>query len=337
MRSPCNTHAVMFSPHGSISVIIPIFNAEKSLSKCIESVISQTYTYIEILLIDDGSTDKSGDICDKFALKDNRVKVIHKSNGGVSSARNAGLDISRGEWIVFVDSDDWCENNYLSDFFSTKESLLANEIVLQGRKNEVNGIVTHSTVLKNAIYTNIAEGVLDNQLLTFGAPYCKLYSNKLIKEHNIRFPENYSYGEDTTFFLRNLSYVNKIATISRCNYHYVEAESGSLSKKDHDFKPLSEFLMDSLNLISEIDLKSCAHGALISAYMPNYKNLILRSIANMYRLKYGREQMNSCFKAVKNILIPNYPIPKGFVLSFIKHTPIWLLIPTFQLQLKLHK
>ena len=327
----------MSSKSVSISIIIPIYNSEKTISKCIESVISQTYTNIEILLIDDGSTDKSGDICDKFALKDNRVKVIHKSNGGVSSARNAGIDIAQGQWIVFVDSDDWCECNYLSDFLSTKESLLANDIVLQGRKNEANGIVTSHTVLKCATYTNIAEGMLGNQLLTFGAPYCKLYSNKLIKEHNIRFPENYSYGEDTTFFLRNLSYLNRIVTIGQCNYHYVEVESGSLSKKDHDFKPLSEFLMDSLNLISEIDLKSCAHRALISAYMPNYKNLVLRSIANMYRLRYSREQMNSCFKAVKNILIPNCPILKGFALSFIKYTPIWLLIPTFQLLLKLHK
>lgn len=326
----------MISKSVSISVIIPIYNAEKSLSKCIESVISQTYTNIEILLIDDGSTDKSGEICDKFALKDNRIKVIHKNNGGVSNARNVGLDISRGEWIVFVDSDDWCESNYLSDFFSTEGLLLTNDIVLQGRKNEVNGIVANSTVLKNATYTNIANGMLDNQLLTFGAPYCKLYPHELIKKHNIRFPENYSYGEDTTFFLRTLSCVNRIVTTSQCNYHYVDAESGSLSKKDHDFKPLSEFLTDSLRLIIEIDMKSGAHGALISAYMPNYKNIILRSIANMYRLEYNRNQIKSCFKTIRNQLIPDCPIPDP-VLSCIKHTPIWLLIPIFHILLKLHK
>lgn len=327
----------MISKTVRISVIIPIYNAETSLSKCIKSVLSQTYTDIEIILIDDGSTDKSGDICDKFALKDDRIKVIHKTNGGVSSARNAGLNIAQGEWIVFVDSDDWCEEDYLSDFFNTKDILRASDIVLQGRMNESKGIVKNCTVLKDSMYTNIAEGILENQLLKFGAPYCKLYSASLIKKHNIRFPEDYSYGEDTTFFLMNLTYVDRIISIGKCNYHYVDAESGSLSKRDHDFKPLSEFLTDSMHLICEIDLKSGTQGTLVSAYMPNYKNIILRSIANMYRLKYSKSQMRSCLEKIKSKLIPDCPYNKVCVLLFIKLTPIWLLIPTFHLLLKLHK
>ena len=90
-----------------ISVIVPVYNVEEYLDRCIESIVNQTYKNLEILLIDDGSTDNSYNICDKWAKKDNRIKVVHKENGGVSSARNVGLDVATGDYIGFVDSDDY--------------------------------------------------------------------------------------------------------------------------------------------------------------------------------------------------------------------------------------
>ena len=97
-----------------ISVIVPVYNVEKYLSRCIDSILAQTFTDFELLLIDDGSKDKSGEICDEYANKDNHVKVFHKENGGVSSARNLGLDNAQGEWITFVDSDDFVNSDWLS-------------------------------------------------------------------------------------------------------------------------------------------------------------------------------------------------------------------------------
>ena len=96
-----------------MSVIVPVYNTEQYLHRCIDSILTQTYTDFELLLIDDGSKDKSGDICDEYALKDSRIRVFHKENGGVSSARNLGLDNAAGEWITFVDSDDWIIESYL--------------------------------------------------------------------------------------------------------------------------------------------------------------------------------------------------------------------------------
>ena len=96
---------------GKVSIIVPIYNVEKYLSKCIESILSQTYKNIEIILVDDGSPDNSPQICDEYAKKDDRIIVIHKANGGVSSARNAGIDIATGKYIGFVDPDDYIENN----------------------------------------------------------------------------------------------------------------------------------------------------------------------------------------------------------------------------------
>ena len=94
---------------GLISIIVPIYNSESTLKRCVDSILAQTYQNFELLLIDDGSKDCSGEICKEYAQKDSRVKVFHKENGGVSSARNLGLDNARGEWVTFVDSDDWID------------------------------------------------------------------------------------------------------------------------------------------------------------------------------------------------------------------------------------
>ena len=102
-----------------ISVIIPVYNAESTLRRCVDSVLAQTYTDFECLLIDDGSTDKSGEMCDEYAAKDSRVRVFHKENGGVSSARNVGLDNAKGEWITFLDSDDYIEEEFLGSIVNT--------------------------------------------------------------------------------------------------------------------------------------------------------------------------------------------------------------------------
>ncbi len=99
-----------------ISVIVPAYNAEKTLHRCVDSILAQTFEDFELILVDDGSKDSSGRICDEYAAKDSRIRVVHKSNGGVSSARNAGLDIASGEYVAFIDSDDYIDNDYLLSF-----------------------------------------------------------------------------------------------------------------------------------------------------------------------------------------------------------------------------
>jgi glycosyltransferase involved in cell wall biosynthesis len=112
-----------------ISIIVPVYNTEKYLDQCIQSILSQTYTDFELLLIDDGSTDSSGAICDRYAEQDSRVRVFHKPNGGVSSARNLGLDNAKGEWVTFCDSDDWVYDYWLQNFADSSDDV---DIVCQG-------------------------------------------------------------------------------------------------------------------------------------------------------------------------------------------------------------
>lgn len=114
-----------------VSIIVPIYGVEEYLSKCIDSIINQTYKNLEIILVDDGSPDKCPDICDAFEKKDERIKVIHKKNGGLSDARNAGIDTAHGDYIVFVDSDDWIENTMVEHLlFACKNIMLKWQLVL---------------------------------------------------------------------------------------------------------------------------------------------------------------------------------------------------------------
>ena len=114
----------------SISVIVPIYNSDKYLQRCIDSILSQDFEDFELLLIDDGSTDNSGDICDKYAEKDMRVRVFHKKNGGVSSARNLGIENAKGEWVVFIDSDDWVDITMLEKLYKNAVVTLNNSMFL---------------------------------------------------------------------------------------------------------------------------------------------------------------------------------------------------------------
>ena len=126
-----------------VDVIVPVYNTEKYLPKCIESILAQTYKNIELILVDDGSLDDSGRICDEYAAQDSRIQVIHKENGGVSKARNSGIDKAKGEWLLFVDSDDWVEEKYVETFLkqAKKDVFLMQGLVQVGTEGEyVNNI-----------------------------------------------------------------------------------------------------------------------------------------------------------------------------------------------------
>lgn len=209
-----------------ISVIIPVYNAEKYLHQCIDSVLNQKFTDFEILLINDGSKDRSGEICDEYAKKDKRIKVFHKENGGVSSARNLGLDNAKGEWITFVDSDDWIGENY----FQILENDINEEIdwVLI---NLIKSYDKHQTLITKFINNKL----IKSDFLEFHSiypdyfgPTAKFYKNSFIK-NIISFDKNLSYGEDTLFNLDYLSNCNKIITLERANYFYRDLDN-SLSK-----------------------------------------------------------------------------------------------------------
>lgn len=208
-----------------ISIIIPVYNSEKTLNRCVNSILNQTFMDWELLLVDDGSTDKSGKICDQYALKDFRIQVFHKKNGGVSSARNTGLDYAIGSWITFVDSDDFID----ATFLDTLIRLQSSDLCISGIQ-----FINNETILlppeENIKIENVAE--LDNLLnkLYFTAPWGKVYKNEIIQKNNIRFNINLKIGEDTDFVLKYLLYINDIRLISKPLYHFFNDEKGKITK-----------------------------------------------------------------------------------------------------------
>ena len=184
-----------------ISVIIPVYNTEKYLHRCIDSVLVQTFTDWEMLLIDDGSTDDSAIICDEYAAKDERIRVFHKENGGVSSARNLGLDHAQGEWITFVDSDDYIEENFLKSFDGNLDADLVLGNIQLIRKQEVEEVGSH---ISPGYYNDIKSGVancLTN--LCFLAPWGKMFRRQLLL--GLHFDESMCISEDTKYVFSFIS------------------------------------------------------------------------------------------------------------------------------------
>lgn len=216
-----------------ISVIVPVYNVEKYLSRCIDSILVQTFTNFELLLIDDGSKDNSGEICNRYAEKDNRVRVFHKKNGGVSSARNLGLLRSRGEWVCFIDSDDQIEYDYLLTYIETVNKYNV-DCCITSYKFIYNNNVRGEKYVEDGLYykKDICDLIvyLRNKSL-FGIPWNKLFKLKIIKDNNLSFDEDISSYEDEIFVMQYLKYVNSVALNSQRTYIYSINDKLSLSKK----------------------------------------------------------------------------------------------------------
>lgn len=225
-----------------ISIIVPVYNVEKYLSKCIESIINQTYKNLEIILVDDGSPDNCGKICDEYARKDKRIKVLHKENGGQGSARNLGLDNSTGEYIAFVDSDDWIELDMYERMY--KEIKNSNsDIAICGIYNVTRIKTIQSSVCEDVLILNNQELMRDYFTTTniHSVPWNKLYNKKLWA--NLRFPEN-KYREDAFICYKVLSMAEKAVHIAKAKYFYLVRDGSSEHQKFSEKNLVSNELLD---------------------------------------------------------------------------------------------
>lgn len=212
-----------------ISIIVPIYNAASTLLRCIHALMVQTYSNIEIILVNDGSSDNSLQICHQFAAEDNRIRVIDKSNGGVSSARNAGLDAATGSYIMFCDSDDWAEPDWCEELISHYEEncLVMCGYFIEGKHyppNEIRSSVSCDRYAREDFFRLKSNG--------FNAPWNKIYSSKVINAYNIRFNCLLTNGEDYLFNLQYLTHISGgILFLNRCVFHYQWPRGNSLSVK----------------------------------------------------------------------------------------------------------
>ena len=199
-----------------ISVIVPVYKAEKYLHRCVDSILSQTFTDFELILVNDGSPDNSGAICDEYAQKDNRVRVFHKENGGVSSARNLGLDNAEGEWITFVDSDDYIEQEYLNIPTSTEDDLLIQNYELFSNVSHVETF--EKSTIKSAEMQDFINKNLHKEILRL--ILSKFFKTEIIKNNNITFDNEIKIGEDSIFIQEYLFYTKSVKYVATAKYMY---------------------------------------------------------------------------------------------------------------------
>jgi glycosyltransferase involved in cell wall biosynthesis len=205
-----------------ISVIVPVYKAEAYLSGCVDSILAQSYENFELILVDDGSPDGSGALCDSYAARDARVKVLHKENGGVSSARNAGLDSARGTYVVFIDSDDYAGPDYLKALVGAvadDDTLIISDYQPFHEQGE------DARTFYPEFCADLSSGkpedfrklIFDFRLFP---PYCKLYRRDIIEANDIRFDTEMRTAEDFDFNMRYIEHVKRVRYIASVQYYY---------------------------------------------------------------------------------------------------------------------
>lgn len=263
----------------AISIIIPVYNTEKYLRRCIESVLSQSFTDFELILVDDGSKDSSPQICDEYASQDKRVRVIHKVNGGVSAARNDGLDIAKGEYVTFIDSDDWVERDYLNTLSYYKDYDI---VFFSHRLIYEDGYISEFLFeSKDGDKQNIWEIVADlkknkTDWNFYGYTWNKMFRRNIIDKYMIRFVEGLRISEDEVYTLDYCTHAKSIKVLPQCLYNYRVLGTGLTATKNsaEEYKKLADSYLAILkrendNCINEVYVPVIAEKLYMAAINQN--------------------------------------------------------------------
>ena len=234
-----------------ISVIIPIYKVERFLRRCLDSVVSQSYSNLQVILVDDGSPDRCPQICDEYVAKDNRFQVIHKKNGGVANSRNVGLDHAKGKYFTFIDSDDWLPKNAIEVLYERMSETDADLIC-----GNQTWIYASGTQPKHC-YKNVCYDLINKSDLAefvgkkiFYMVYANLYKTDLANQFSVRFDEAMRSSDDLYFFVKYLAICKTAASVDAYVYYYNRLITGTLSKKYHpgSYKWMATFQKERISL-----------------------------------------------------------------------------------------
>jgi len=275
-----------------ISVIVPVFNVQNYLKNCVDSILSQTFNDFEVLLINDGSTDNSGIICDEYAEKDDRIKVIHKKNEGVSAARNDGIKNANGSFLIYVDSDDYIEKTMLEDMYNNAQKTGADIVACDFYQEYLD-----KSVYTSAYYENKEEffrAVLANN---WGVMWKMLVKADLYSKNNIYFPPKIDAGEDYFVCVKLVFYAQKISCIKQAYYHYVRSNPNSIIAIQTEERTLNQ--IDSTKLVQSFLIEKGVYA------------------------KYEKEFSIRKFLAKNSLVKTNYPLWK---ITFPEASGAWRLL-----------
>lgn len=251
-----------------ISIILPVYNAQNTIKRCVDSIRSQTFTDFELIIVNDGSHDSTAVICDDYQQQDTRISVVHKTNGGVSSARNLGLEYAKGDWITFVDSDDWIEDCFLETIYKEAKEY---DLIIEYAKF-INHPTGNDILMPNLIINelNFERLFSDCYLSWRSAPWGKLFRRDIIEQNSIRFQIGMNIGEDVVFLYTYLLYAKKILINANRNYCYLYDSIGSLTKR--------------INSVDSELLAQSKMSSAINELIDRYKMTSIRALDELYWL-----------------------------------------------------
>lgn len=300
-----------------ISVIVPVYKTEGLLDRCVESIVGQTYKNLEIILVDDGSPDNCPAMCDEWAEKDSRIRVIHKENGGVSSARNAALDIATGDYIGFVDSDDWIEPEMYSSLIqkiseSGKNIALCSyyAVEISGERYECRCVVDKEVLDKDDYFRFIVLGG------DGGYIWNRLYDADILKE--VRFDEDIWYSEDLLFNFKTAQKSNGAAILDKIEYNYVQKriKEQAWVMNDHSFDSMTAFeIMLSYKDIPEDVYDCCLRGYAAAAFT------LLSGVLTNEKYFYKYDDIRSAILNFKKRILYSKKYPLKYK---VKTLALWL-------------
>lgn len=300
-----------------ISVIVPVYKTEGLLDRCVESIVGQTYKNLEIILVDDGSPDNCPAMCDEWAEKDSRIRVIHKENGGVSSARNAALDIATGDYIGFVDSDDWIEPEMYSSLIqkiseSGKNIALCSyyAVEISGERYECRCVVDKEVLDKDDYFRFVVLGG------DGGYIWNRLYDADILKE--VRFDEDIWYSEDLLFNFKTAQKSNGAAILDKIEYNYVQKriKEQAWVMNDHSFDSMTAFeIMLSYKDIPEDVYDCCLRGYAAAAFT------LLSGVLTNEKYFYKYDDIRSAILNFKKRILTQKKYPLKYK---VKTLALWL-------------
>ena len=314
-----------------VSIIVPIYNSEKYMNKCIESILNQTLTEIEIILVNDGSTDNSGKIIDNYAKKDNRIKVIHQQNSGPSVARNKGISTAKGKYIGFVDSDDYIESTMYEELYnnansknievamcSYNEKHLYNKAKYVIKANLDSGSIYEKEDIKNNIISTFSK----NDNYGFYSLWNKIYLKEWLLKSNLELDVNRDHGEDWWFNINVFSKLNSFVYIDKELYNYVHSNNNSLMVKYRE-NQFDLFLDGRLKMKEIMPKEYMDYDEFNKRFIYEFSSYIIRTfkeVKNKEKRKIlinkvlSNEEVINCCKET-----PNIPIHFKIIIFSIKN------------------
>lgn len=308
-----------------VSIIVPVYNTEKYLKDCLESLVKQTYDKIEIILVDDGSTDSSGKICDKWAKIDDRIHVYHKKNEGVSRARNYGIQRAKGEKLVFIDSDDMLTLNAIECMVEVLLKQNVELVACQYQSDKYNKKVEKETlkIEKVSRQSYLEELMIPNKNIA-AFVYNRLYLKRIILENDIRFNENVKVCEDTLFNYEYANAINSIAFINNPLYYYrINSDSTMFQKKMNPGKLTANIVFDKIlkETVNDdekkiISIGCIAYNVILLMQMYKYKwkdrddYVIIKNHLKLYPIEFMKSRIRLKYK-IGYLILRIMPKPRG--------------------------